>query len=157
MRRTVKLLISIFVLVLSIHYSHIVFAENNNEGLILRPIIEYSSGDLRDPFIDLFKLAIEKDKKQKEGQEIQAPQEDTETQKPLPSLDKFKVQGVIWGGKLPQAIINNKVLGVGDSIDGAEIMSIGKKVITLNFSGRTANLATPGNAPDLEKGNKEEK
>jgi hypothetical protein len=74
-----------------------------------------------------------------------------------PNLDNFKVQGVIWGGNFPQAIINNKILRVGDLIDGAEIASIEKEGITLNFAGRLANLATPGNAPVLRKGDKEDK
>lgn len=143
--------------VLLVNFANIVFADSNNDGVILRPVIEYSSGDLRDPFSDLLQLAIEKEQKEKEGQYIEAPQENTDLQRPILSLKKFKVQGVIWGGKLPQAIINNKILGVGDSIDGAEIVSIEKKGITLNFAGRMANLATPGNAPVLEEGDKEEK
>ncbi len=120
-------------------------------------MIEYTSGDLRDPFGDLFQLAEEKAKKEKESQIIQNPLENIVPDKPLPSLDNFKVQGVIWGGKFPQAIINNKVLGVGDSIEGVEIVEIDKKGITLNFAGRTATLAAPGNPPSVIKGNKEEK
>jgi len=157
MRRTVKLLVPIFVLVLLINFLHNVFADDNNEGLIVRPIIEYSSGDLRDPFIDLFQLSIENEQKEKEMKNIRVPKEVTKTQEPLPSLEKFKVQGVIWGGKFPQAIINNKVLGVGDSIDGVEIVNIEKKGITLNLAGRAFNLAPPGNTQVLEKGDKEEK
>jgi Tfp pilus assembly protein PilP len=136
---------------LLINSSHIAFADNNDDGLILRPAIEYSSGDLRDPFIDLFQLSMEKEQKDKEEQDIPVLGEDTETQKPLPSLEEFKVQGVIWGGKFPQVIINDKILGVGDAINEAEIVNIEKNWITLNFSGRQANLATPGNAPALEK------
>lgn len=145
------------VLVLLVSFAHLVFADSNNDGVILRPVIEYSSGDLRDPFGDLFQLAAEREKKEKEMQSIQSPQETTEPEKPLPSLDKFQVQGVVWGGKFPQAIINNKILGVGDSIEGVEIVSIEKKGITLNFAGRMATLATPGNVPVLGKGTKEEK
>jgi len=155
MRRADKLFGVILILLAGL--ANVVFADSNNDGLISRPVIEYTSGDLRDPFSDLFQLAEEKAKKEKEAQTIQAPLENIVPDKPLPSLDNFKVQGVIWGGKFPQAIINNKVLGVGDSIEGVEIVKIDKKGITLNFAGRTATLAALGNPPSVTKGNKEEK
>ena len=148
---------SILTLILLVSFAHIVLADDNSDGVISRPEIEYSSGDLRDPFRDLFELEMLKAKKEKEEQNIQEPVDSTEPQKPLPSLDKIKVQGVMWGGKFPQAIINNKILGVGDSVEGGVIVSIEKKGITLNFSGRIAILDIPGSASTLKKGNKEEK
>jgi len=140
------------VLVLLLSFAHIVFADNNNDGVVLRPVIEYSSEDLRDPFSNLFQLA-----KEKKEQSIQASQESIDPQRPKPNLENFKVQGVIWGSKFPQAIINNKILGVGDLIDGVEIVSIEKKGVALSFGGMVANLAAPGNTDILEKGNKEDK
>lgn len=157
MRRADKLLRLIFIITLLVSFAHLVFADSNSDGVIPRPVIEYSSGDLRDPFSDLFQLAIEKEKKEKEGQYIQVSLVGTDPEKPMPSLEKFKVQGVIWGGKFPQAIINNKILGVGDLLDGAEIVNIEKKGISLSFAGRIAILATPGNTEIPEKVNKEEK
>jgi len=155
MRRTDRLFGVILILLAG--FASLLFAEGNNDGVISRPVIEYTSGDLRDPFSDLFQLAAEKEKKEKEEQKIQSPLENIEPEKPLPSLDKFKVQGLIWGGKFPQAIINNKVLGVGDSIEGVEIVNIDKKGITLDFAGRKAVLANPGSTSISEKVNKEEK
>jgi hypothetical protein len=155
MRRTDRLFGAILILLAG--FASLLFAEGNNDGVISRPVIEYTSGDLRDPFSDLFQLAAEKEKKEKEEQKIQSPLENIEPEKPLPSLDKFKVQGLIWGGKFPQAIINNKVLGVGDSIEGVEIVNIDKKGITLDFAGRKAVLANPGSTSISEKVNKEEK
>jgi len=140
------------ILILLISFVQIVFAQNKKDGLVLRPVIEYSSGDLRDPFNDLFYL-----EKKKDDQIVQAPEEGVEQQEPLPSLDNFKVKGVIWGGKFPLVIINDKMLKVGDLINDAEIVSITKEGIVLNFSGRIATLVTPGNVPVSIKGNKEEK
>jgi len=161
MKRVVRISVFYFVLSLLVSLSYLTFADenkadNNSEGLILRPVIEYSSGDLRDPFMDLYQLSLEKQHKT-DGENVQVSPDDTVTKKPLPDLKKFKVQGVIWGGKLTQVIINNKILSVGDTIDDAEIVSIGKKVIVLNFSGTIVNLATTGITPDSEKGDKEEK
>ena len=134
MKRADKLLNLMVILLLLVSFTYIAFAGSDNDGVISRPVIEYSSGDLRDPFGDLLQLAIEKEQKAKEVQDVvAAPKDSTEPAKPMPSLDKFKVQGVIWGGKFPQAIINNKILGVGDLIEGAEIVSIEKKGITLRM------------------------
>jgi hypothetical protein len=141
MIKTNKLLRLISIAALLMSFARMVFADNSNEGVISRPVIEYSSGDLRDPFNDLFYL-----EKEKEKQSVQVPQESIPDE-PMFSLENFKVQGVIWGGKFPQAIINNKVLKVGDLIEGAEIVSIEKEGITLNFSGRLANLVVSGNTP----------
>ena len=158
MKRAAKLLNLMVILLLLASFTYIAFADSDNDGVISRPVIEYSSGDLRDPFGDLLQLAIEKEQKAKEVQDVvAAPKDSAEPHKPMPSLDKFKVQGVIWGGKFPQAIINNKILGVGDLIEGAEIVSIEKKGIALSFAGTMASLAIPGNAPVLDKGDKEEK
>ncbi len=150
MTKADKLLILILLLLVS--FAHIAFAEGDNDGVILRPVVEYSSGNLRDPFNNLFQLY-----KEKNAQNIQVPQESAAQERAVPSLGNFKVQGVIWGGKFPQAIINNKLLKVGDSIDGFEIVDIEKEGISLSFAGTIVNLSAPGNAPVLDKEDKEEK
>ena len=142
----------ILVLALLVSFTYIVFAEVNNEGVVLRPVVEYSSGDLRDPFGNLFEL-----NKKKDEQNIQVSQEGVNPEVAVLSAESFKVQGVIWGGKFPQAIINNKILKVGDLIDGVEVMEIDKTGISLSSAGGIINLPAPGNAPVLNKENKEEK
>ena len=145
-----KLLKLNLLLILMISSVYIVFAEVKDEGVILRPVVEYSSGDLRDPFSNLFQLG-----RIKREQNIQVPQEGIEQIKVLPDLKKFKVQGVIWGGKFPQAIINNKIFKVGDLVEGFEIMNIEKKGISLGFGVEMFILPTPGNAPATDKEDKE--
>jgi len=134
-----------------------VFADSNSEEVVLRPVVEYNSASLRNPFTDLLQLAIDKEKKEKEERASQLPPDDANLQKPTLNLDQFKVQGVIWGSKSPQAIINNKVLGTGDTINGAEIIKIDKNGVTLSLGGMVTNLPTPGNVPILPKVDKEEK
>lgn len=82
--------------------------------------IEYKSEDLRDPF----------EKEQPKGQ--------IETSL-LPSL---QVQGMVWGGSFPQAIINNKVVRIGDTVEGAQIINITKDSVTVFFGNRQYNLST---------------
>ncbi len=82
--------------------------------------IEYKAEDLRDPF------------------EMEQPKEQIE-EKPLPSL---KAQGIVWGGSFPQAIINNVVVRIGDTIEEARIISIAKNSVTVFFGNRQYNLST---------------
>lgn len=87
--------------------------------------IEYKSETLRDPFRG---LKIEAEPKQK-GEP-----------KPLPTLT---VQGIVWGGNFPQAIINNRVVRIGDTVDGAQVVDISKDNIIVEFEGRKYNLSSP--------------
>ncbi len=108
--------------------------ETVSEEVIVRPIVEYKSGKLRDPF----KTYLVKEEPRP------LPQEELNLALPVLDLNQFQVQGMIWGVKIPQAIINNKVLTIGDSIEGAEILSIEKKGITLSYGGSIFDLGAPG-------------
>jgi len=97
--------------------------------VIPKPILEYTSGSLRDPF----KPYIVKE-------ETKAT-EYRSTQEPPP---KLAIQGIIWGGSLPQAIINNTVVKVGDIIEEARVLEINKEGVTVFFKSRQYKLASPG-------------
>jgi len=96
--------------------------------------VEYHAEGIRDPFKPL-KIELE---------EATSEEETTQT---LPDL---KIQGVVWGGSLPQAIINNKVVKVGDTIEKAKVIDINKDGITVLFSGRKYNIYSPA-AADLQE------
>jgi len=93
----------------------------------LIPNIEYKAGELRDPF-----WSPQKEKRIKE----RLPQKQVQ-EKPLPAL---KVKGIVWGGEFPQAIINNKVVKIGDTVDGVQIVGINKFGVTVSFENRQYNL-----------------
>lgn len=114
---------------------------------IVRPKVEYNAEDLSDPFRGII---IEETPPSGEEQALEV------TPQILPSLD---VQGVIWGGRFPQAIINNKVVKIGDTIEGAVVISIDKDGITVLFAGRQYNLGPPtgGTAPNKNPGGEDEK
>ncbi len=98
------------------------------QEIIVRPKVEYQAEGLRDPFqMPVSEKAVQEEKAQAPEREI-----------PPPSLS---VQGVIWGGNFPQAIINNRVVKLGDTIEGARIVSIDKNVVIIFFQGRQYNLA----------------
>jgi hypothetical protein len=113
------------------------FAAEEEEA-ILKPV-EYKAQSLRDPFQDYI--------------------EEAETVTPAPvepvpvQLPAVTIQGIVWGGTTPQAIINNKVVKVGDTIEGMRVISIDKSGITVSYGNREFNLASPAatNAPSLPK------
>jgi hypothetical protein len=117
--------------------------ETASAGVIARPVVEYKSAALRDPFSTYFVKEEPKD----------TPQDKIAQASSLPKFDtsKLKVQGIIWGVKNPQAIINDQVLTVGSTIEGAEILSIEKKGITLSFNGVVFDLISPGQTALLNK------
>lgn len=87
--------------------------------------VEYTSQGLRDPFqspFELFRPVVEE------------PEE-----KPSPvvgGLPHLEIQGMVWDSPLPQAIINNTVVRVGEVIEGAEILSIRKEAVYVLYEGR---------------------
>lgn len=102
--------------------------------VITRPKVEYSTAK-RDPFE---KVIINKSK---EVARIQ-PSEDSASKS---LIDSLSVQGLIWGGNFPQAIINNKVYKVGDAIQEASISKIDKSGIIVLLGGKQYIL-TPSSA-----------
>jgi len=100
---------------------------------IKRPDVTYKAEGLSDPF----KPCIAEEEPPVATGQSSAVFPNQEIEKPLPSL---AVQGLVWGGNFPQAIINSKVLKIGDAIEGARIKEIGKDGITLIFEGREHRL-----------------
>jgi hypothetical protein len=59
-----------------------------------------------------------------------------------PPLPDLRLQGLVWGGDEPQAIINNRVYRVGESIDGATIVAIDRGQVTVEHFGRSVVFQT---------------
>lgn len=91
-----------------------------NKEVVIRPKVEYMPAGSRDPFQSPIRM-------QNDQAGVTAP-ESIDQQNPIKSL---KVQGVIWGGELPQAIINNKVLKIGDTIESFRIVGIDRDGVTV--------------------------
>lgn len=101
-----------------------------------RPAVNYNSAGLRDPFDNPVTPGLSA------GKDAY-----TSSQTPLPQLT---VQGIVWGGAFPQAIINNQVVKAGDMLGGARIIDIGKDGVTVFFGGKQFKLSSPasgGGAP----------
>jgi hypothetical protein len=48
----------------------------------------------------------------------------------------LKVSGLVWGAEKPRAIIDEKVVGIGDTIKEAKILNISKEGILFNYRGK---------------------
>lgn len=102
-------------------------------GVIERKVEDYKGEGLRNPFKDYFDT-------------MPPPVAQDETGSPnvpIGPLPTLQVQGIILGPRLKQAIVNNKIVKVGDTIEGAQITTIEKDGVTLFFGNRTYNLSSP--------------
>ena len=57
-----------------------------------------------------------------------------------PEFSSMELQGIFWGADKPQAIINRKILSVGDTIEGAKVTAITKEGVTLTHGGQQVEL-----------------
>ena len=94
----------------------------------------YTAFDLRDPLQSLLP--------EPRTPEATRPQESRTVSARAPSLPpSLLLEGVVWGGAQPQAIIGQGVYGVGAVVEGATIKSIGGEGITVEFQGQTMHVA----------------
>lgn len=103
------------------------------------PVVEYTADQEFDPFKPEQETAPKAEVRAKPVQE-----------KPLPVLT---VQGIIWGGVFPQAIVNNKIVRIGDSIEETRIVDISKNGVVIFFNEREYTV-TPVGLIDRETGTK---
>ncbi|MDD4953715.1 MAG: hypothetical protein PHG40_02275 [Candidatus Omnitrophica bacterium] len=104
---------------------------------IERPDVQYAADGQRDPF----------DSPITENKEATGNESSVTENEPLPS---WMVQGLVWGGRFPQAIINNKVVKTGDMIEGAQVVSIEKSGVKLLFKGKSYSLSSPASGGSQE-------
>ena len=111
------------------------------------PAVFYSSENFKDPFQSVI---------------IEEPQgSQTEEIKPIETIElpDLKIQGIIWGTSAPQAIINNKVVKVGSSINDITIVDITGSEIIIDYKNQKFKLPAPSGirTPDKHKGGKDGK
>jgi hypothetical protein len=59
---------------------------------------------------------------------------------PAFAADQFKVTALLWGSKTPQAIINDKVVAMGEDLGGGKIAAIDKDGVHVNYNGEEVLL-----------------
>ena len=53
---------------------------------------------------------------------------------------QLKVHGIVWGSARPQAIINNKVVDIGDTINEIKIINIASNGIDVLYKGKNFTI-----------------
>lgn len=91
-----------------------------------RAAVSYTSRGLRDPFKSPFEM---------QGIPVVAEAEPTAPTVEY-GLSHLNVQGMVWGSKMPQAIINNQIVRIGEIIDGAEILEIRREGVYVLYEGK---------------------
>ena len=130
------------------------FLEGNLEDNVGQEQEELDIHNFRDPFLSwlpraILQEALEQDEKipiifegSQEFEEIMEEEEIT--------LPDFTIQGVIWNTDLPQAIVNDMIVRVGDVIDDAKIVEITKTGITIDYRDRRFYIAARLSIVDSE-------
>lgn len=129
-------LIMLYLYFTSIIFTQVSFAQEGQEAITRQ--LDYNAYDFRDPFESYLPKETVQELSQEERELME--QEAEKQGKPLPA---FNIQGIIWGGKLKQAIINNRVLKIGDEIEGAKIVAIEKEGITFLYDKQEHQVPAP--------------
>ena len=91
----------------------------------------------RDPFVlpaVLTELLLQKElakEEERRQKTLQPPPPSVPIQPP-----DLKLQGILWGTARPQAIINRKIVSVGDTIENAKILSVSREGVMVSFNGQ---------------------
>lgn len=62
------------------------------------------------------------------------------TEEPLPPIPTFEITGIIWDSDRPQAIINEQIVDIGDTIEDVRITEIEKTAIRGTFHGASITI-----------------
>ena len=55
----------------------------------------------------------------------------------------LRLQGIVWGVQPPKAIINDRIVTIGESVNGAQVIAIDRDGITVDYQGQRAVLRLP--------------
>ena len=60
-----------------------------------------------------------------------------------PARPALKLDAIFFGAKKATAVVNSKILFLGDSVAGAKVTAIGRGSVTLDWQGQTVELSLP--------------
>ncbi|MDP3142494.1 MAG: hypothetical protein Q8N14_00895 [Candidatus Omnitrophota bacterium] len=116
--RPEKLIFLTAMIIAMLNIAPTAYVEAENKGFELDPV------SMKDPFLPLFP---KKETEPKKVTEV-ASQRKEEVRPP-----ELIIQGLVWGKIMPQAIVNNKVVTIGDIINEAKIVDINKNGVSILF------------------------
>lgn len=99
--------------------------------------LAYTAQELRDPLKSLLPELPSPAARAAAGGQHGTPQP-----APVKRPPALTVRGVVWGGSEPEAIINDEVYRVGDTVESAKILSIDQAGVTIEHDGAPAFYPT---------------
>lgn len=87
----------------------------------------YTAHELRDPMRNTLPVA----QAQAVQPEAQLSQSAAHGEQPKPPRPALQIQGIVWGGSAPKAIINGRIYGVNDLVDTRRIVAIEQGGVTV--------------------------
>ena len=111
--------------------------------------VRYTAGALRDPMNSY--LPGESDEAPVAGGPVSIlPPPDGTPQAPsAPQPPAVTLRGILWGGREPQAIIEEDAYGLGDTVQGGRIVSIDAEGVVIELEGHRFRLTLDGAAGAL--------
>lgn len=108
--------------------------------------VGYTAGELRDPMSSLLPVAAKRDPRQALQAAQQTMKQPAAPPKPPPKLE---VQGLLWGGGAPKALIGGKLYGVGEMVEGVTILSIDRARVTVAHESGTMSYEVSKPTPPM--------
>ena len=78
----------------------------------------------------------------------QLPLYQPEEKIPAPSADAYVITGLVWNSDRPQAVVNGKIVDIGDRLDYWEVVDITKVGIELSYRDQNY-VIKPKGAPNV--------
>ncbi len=74
---------------------------------------------------------------------VRVEKKKVEEKKDVKSVPKVELQGIIWSPKMPQVIVNQKVMRVGDRIEQYQISEITREGMVLFYENNEYTITMP--------------
>jgi hypothetical protein len=114
--------------------------------------IKYTASGQRDPFEN--QLPFSEPEPEPEPGVFQEPEAEIEVPKAPVVPPEITVDGIVSGGTIPQAVIRQKVVRVGDTVEGARITKITKEGVEIVYQGETFMFSSPSKTVKPGQGGK---
>lgn len=102
-----------------------------NPFTVALPEPEKPVENIKQPPVETKKIFLPPPVSEKGGQSISVP-------KP-----NFQVQGLVWGSDLPEAIVNNEVVSVGDKVNGWTVIEINPQGVKMGIDTKNVYWFSP--------------
>ncbi len=104
---------------------------------------KYTAQELRDPFENILTRPAQSQAATALGATYSDTSGGTEAEPAVEGFPAITIQGIVWGGQKPLAVIDNVLYKVGDTINGATITAIDRVGVTVTHGTATVVLTVP--------------